>query len=64
MLNNGESLLASIATCLLLQASILGTGWLFQGWCSRQEPLQGHDISSAQPWLGAGLDQARGFEIS
>ena len=64
VLNNGEPLLASIATCLLLQASILGTGWLLQGWCVRQEPLQGHDLSSAQPWLGAGLDHRRSFEIS
>ena len=49
VLPKNDPLLASIATCLLLQASILGTGWLLQGWCARTEPLQGQAASPAQP---------------
>ena len=44
-----DPLLASIATCLLLQASILSAGWLLQGWCARTEPLEGQAASPAQP---------------
>ncbi len=64
VLNNGEPLLASIATCLLLQASILGAGWLLQGWCLRQEPLQGHGASSGPLLLGTCCEQPWGFELS
>jgi hypothetical protein len=49
VLPKDDPLLASIATCLLLQASILSAGWLLQGWCARTEPLQGQAASPAQP---------------
>ncbi len=62
VLSKGDSQLTAIATCLLLQASILGAGWLLQGWCSPAEPLQGHDLSQAQAGLGNGAGQPRGRE--
>lgn len=49
VLPKDDPLLASIATCLLLQASILSAGWLLQGWCAKTEPLQGQAASPAQP---------------
>ena len=48
VLPKDDPLLASIATCLLLQASILSAGWLLQGWCARTEPLQGQAATPAQ----------------
>jgi hypothetical protein len=54
VLSNGDSPLTAIATCLLLQASILGAGWLLQGWCPPQPPLQSHHPSQVQAAIGAG----------
>jgi len=59
--SNADPLLTSIATCLLLQASILGAGWLLQGWYLPQEaPLQSHGPSQAQAWTEAGADRPQG----
>jgi hypothetical protein len=52
--NRGESLLASIATCLLLQASILGAGWLLEGVSTRQEALRG-EAFRPQPGLAGAI---------
>jgi hypothetical protein len=54
VLSNGDSPLTAIATCLLLQASILGAGWLLQGRCPPQPPLQSHHPSQVQAAIGAG----------
>lgn len=51
--NRGEPLLASIATCLLLQASILGAGWLLEGVSTRQEALRGEVLRPHPGLAGA-----------
>lgn len=53
----GETRLASIATCLLLQATILGAGWLLREVRShQQQPPQGDRTSQSAPGLGAAAE--------
>ena len=74
--NRGEPLLASIATCLLLQASILGAGWLLEGVSTRQEALRGEALRprpglagnragagvQVQAWPSGGTESRHGRE--